>query len=271
MKNGLNKVYPDSRDYSLLHSFGALNTDTSGLPANFSIYGGQIIPNQDLPDMRFIPAVRPLPYGCTGESQTFIGGIEDNNTYAPDDLYDHTPPGVDGQGRDLRSSMKTTIDRGYKQPDGTIGNKRKAYFNCYGAGAIDDFDAVRIALWINQAEKRPVSVGSWWYPEFENPVNGSAQLPSFNTNYATLHNHMITGWRTLADGTIELEDISWQGMDYGQRGLVYFSRAIFNALMAQPYTGAYTVTKNDSTSPVPIGMTAYIDHLIYFIRNLFHV
>lgn len=270
MQSGLNKIKPDRRDYSLLHTFGAVGYDTKGLPEMFSIYDGRVIPNQNTFDTRFIPNLRPLPYGCSGESQSFIGGLEDNALYRPDDLYDHTPPYRDGTGRDMRQSLQVTIDRGYALADGTLGGKRKAYFTCYGAGAIDDYDAARIALYINQEEKRAVSVGSYWYKEFLNPVNGSLQLPSFNTNEATLHNYIVTGWRTVR-GVEELEVISWQGMNYGQQGLCYMSRAIYNALMAQPYSAAFTLTKVGSNTPVPIGFQAIVDHVIYLIRNLFHV
>lgn len=265
MQAGLEKILPDRRDYSLLHTFGAVAPDPKGLPDKFSIYDGRTIPNQDKPDTRFTPTVRALPYGCTGESQTFLGGLEDAALYRPDDLYDHTPPYNDGQGRDMRKSLQTTIDRGYSPdliylPD----NKRTAYFNCYGKGVIDDFDAARIAIWLFQAEKRAVTVGSWWYPEFAVPTQfGSVTTPSFDMRQATLHNWIITGWR--GD---ELECLSWQGEDYGYKGKVYISRAIYNKLMQQPYTGAFTVTKNTSKTPVPIGMQAVIDHLVYFIFQL---
>jgi len=81
MQSGLLKIYPHKKDYSYLHSYGATLFDTSGLPANFSVYGGQLIPDQDAQDTRFAPALPPLPMGCTGESSTFLGNIEDTNLY----------------------------------------------------------------------------------------------------------------------------------------------------------------------------------------------
>lgn len=270
IKSGLSKISPNRKDYSILHSFGATNFDTSGLPANFSIYDGRPIPNQNALDTRFIPAVRPLPMGCVAETTTFAAGLEDGAIYPPDDFYFAIPPGTDGEGRDIREGLQTAIDRGFKLPGGVIGAKRTAYFNCYGAGAIDDFDAARIAIWINQIEKRGVSVGTYWYPEFEYPVHGSLPLPSFNTSQGSLHNHLITGWRTL-NGVVELQDISWQGDMYGDAGVVYISREIYNALMQQPWTAAFTITKIGGITPVPIGMKAIVDHLVYFIRNLFKI
>ena len=270
IESGLKKITPDPSDYSLVHTYGAIADDAQGLPAQFSIYNGEVIPDQRKPDIRFTPALRPLPYGCTGESQSFIGGLQDNALYRPDDLYDNTKPFVDGEGRDMRDSLQTTIDRGYKSADGTLGNKRKRYFNCYGSGKIDDFDAARIGVWINQAERRAVTVGLWWYPEFDKTDDGTVPLPSFNTNKASLHNVIITGWRTT-NGVEEVEVISWQGMKYGKKGLCYIPRPIYNALMEQPWTASFTLTKLGPEVPVVLGAQVWIDHLVYWIRNLFRV
>lgn len=267
MKSGLSKIRPDRRDYSLLHTFGGT---TAGLPDSFRVYDGRAIPNQDMPDTRFTPALPALFYGCTGETATFDAGIQDNDLYNPQDTYLHTPPYSTDQGRDIRTVFATLINRGPYTALNTPGPLRRAYFNCYGSGAIDDFDAARIGLWINQNERRGVWVGSYWYPEFMSPVNGILPLPSFNTAQATLHCWLIVGWTTI-NGVAYLQGIPWIGENYGDKGIVYVSREIFNALMGQPYTAAYTITKVSSSAPVPIGVTAIIDHLVYFIKNLFHV
>lgn len=273
MKSGLNKIYPHRKDKSLLHSFGATTFDTQGLPANFSVYGGQLIPNQDLPDTRFSPPLPPLPMACTGESTSFICSLEDTTKlFNPQFTYIHTPPGIDGEGRDIRAALQSAIDTGLEDSNGVVGYKRLAYFNVYGAGAIDDYDACKIALWINQDEKRAVSVGSYYYSEFvENvPASGIAPTPSFNTSLASMHNWIVTGWTTI-NGVEYLETIPWIGMNYAANGKLYMSRAIYNGLMGQPWSGAFSITKVSSVTPVPIGYTAIIDHLIYFVRNLFGV
>ena len=82
MQNGLSKIYPSRKDFSLLHSYGAT---ANGIPDNYSNYDGRIIPNQDQLDGRFNPPTRPIPYGCTGETQTFDAGIQDNSLYYPAD------------------------------------------------------------------------------------------------------------------------------------------------------------------------------------------
>lgn len=273
MLKGLKPIKPHRKDYDLLktHGLGALPV-SSMLPADYSNYAGEAIPNQELPDARFNPSVGILAYGCTGETAAFDSGLQDAAVYRPDIPYLLTPPGVSNEGRDMRAMLETLIDQQALMPQsGPTGKKRLAYFNVYAAGAIDDFDAAKIALWINQSEKRSVWAGSWWYPEFSTVGEGGIlPLPSFDVRQASLHAHLITGWKTI-DGVEYLESLSWQGMDYGRRGVVYFSRELWNSLMGQPYTGMFTITKMPADSPVPVGMQATVDHLVYLVRQLFHV
>lgn len=278
---GLDLIVAKREDYSLLHSFknhpvfGAAIADPSILPDNFSIYDGREIPNQNGLDTRFNPPLPPMPFSCTGQTGAFESGMQDSALYNPRDLYLNTPPYTDGTGRDIRQMLQVLIDRGVKDDKGSLSPRRSAYFNCYGSGRIDDCDAARIGLWINQLEKRGVYVGSWWYPEFESVnLDGELPVPSFNTTQATLHNHLVLGWRNL-NGTIELQDLSWQGKDYATAGVDWIKRDIFNALMRQPYTGCFTITKTQGITPVPIGLQANFDHIVYalnqFIRNLWKV
>ena len=272
MQQGLNLIYPHKKDYSFIPSFGATAFDTSGLPANFSVYGGQLIPDQDSPDTRFVPPIPPLPMGCTGEATTFIGNIEDTNLYNPQSTYLQTPPGTLNTGRDVRDALQSTIDIGYQDAHGVVGYKRLAYFNVYGTNTISDYDAAKIAIWLNQNEKRAVSVGSWFYPEWveKTSQDGILCTPSFNTQNATLHNWIITGWKTI-NGVEYLEMIPWIGMQWGNNGIGYVSREIFNALMAQPYTAMFTLTKETSNAPIPVGWQAITDHFVYYFRNLLGV
>lgn len=269
IQGALKKIAPHRTDYGLVHTFGAA-LDKESLPAEFSIYDGRPVPNQNMPDDRFTPPGRPLPMGCTGESGAFESGLQDGALYEPHDLYDNTPPGRDGEGRDIRDMLKVLIKRGPRKADGTFGPKRKAYFNCYGSGKIDDFDAARFGLWINQNEKRGVIVGTWFYRQFGSatPTNGVVKAPSFNTNEGSLHCWLITGWKKI-NGVDHFEALTWQGSSIGWKGKQYFSRPIYNALMAQPFTGAFTITKLSGIEPVPVGVQAIIDHLVYYLRNLF--
>ena len=270
MMSGLLKIKPDKRDYHFLKTFGATVFDTAGLPAQFSVYDGRIIPNQDNPDARFNPIIPPLPEGCTGESTSFICALEDTEkVFNPQFTYISTPPHETTGGRDIRDALQSTIDTGLMDSNGVIGYKRLAYFNVYGTSTISDYDAVKIALWINQNEKRAVSVGSWFYPEWvwNTKMDGIVCTPSFNTSNATMHNWIVTGWTTIL-GVEYLECIPWLGMNFGNNGLMYMSKDIFNALMAQPFSGAFTITKEPSNTPIPVGYQAIIDHFVYYFRNL---
>jgi len=259
--SGLLKVYPRRKDYSLIPTFGAT---TDGLPDTFSVYGNQPIPNQNENDTRFPFLIPPLPEGCTGEAGAFESGIQDGTLYNPQDLYLATPPGNPYAGRDMRAMLQTLIDRGVKDASGNLSPKRLAYFNCYGAGAIDDFDAARVGIWINQSEKRGVYIGSYW-PWGDMPPAANLYVPMYSTTYP-LHCYIATGW--TPDG---LEIIPWIGQHVGDSGKFYVSREIFNSLMAMPYTGAFTITKQPSNAPIPVGYQAIIDHLTYLIRHLFDV
>lgn len=265
MNQGVRKVKPDRRDYSFLHTYAG---STEGLPDTFSIYDGRPIPDQRTYDRRFNPPLRPGPMACTGETQTFIAGLEDGALYDPMDFYDATPPGVDGIGRDVRQSLKTAVERGFKRADGVRGFNRAAYFHVYGSGKIDDFDAMRIALWMHQNSKRGISLVTYFYQEMLPDQFGNIQLPTFNTKEATLHNYLITGWRKR-NGVEELECIPWLGMESGDKGKMYIPRPIFNKLINQPYTGAFILINEDSTLPITLGWVALWNHLVAFIRQLY--
>lgn len=272
VRDGLDYILPDHRDFSLVPTFGLTPSSVQGLPDSFSIYDGREIPNQNIFDNRFTPPIFPMPFGCVGETGAFDSGIQDGKIYRPDVPYLGTVPFGTDTGRDIRTLLKAIIDNDLLvTAEGEKGPRRKAYFNCYGSGGISDFNAARMGLWINQAEKRGVWAGTFWYSEFDSPDhNGSLPLPSFDIKRASRHCYLITGWRTL-HGIVELELISWQGNEYGKAGLVYMSEEKYDALMAQPYTGAFTVTKVGSNAPIPVGTQAIIDHLIYWVRNLLGV
>ena len=273
LKPGLRPIKPDRRDYSFIPTFGATTFDVKGLPKQFSLYDGRQIPDQNQPDMRFTPPLPPLHYGCTGESISMYSGIQDNNLYSPLFNYENTYPYVHTTGRDMRKVIQHAIDVGLMDDKGEVGNHRAEYFHVYGSSKIDDFDAARIALWINQAEKRSVMIGTWFYWN-DTQNSGILPAPTFNTKEGTLHAYLVTGWKTI-DGIPHLEAIPWLGHWFGDNGRCYISRPIYNALMAQPWTAAFTITKLKGRAPIPVGMRAHVDHIVYrlhqFIRNLFHV
>lgn len=265
---GLEKIKPDRRDYSILHTYGVTPFDAKGLPSHFSIYNNIPIPNQNDLDTRFSPPGIPLPFGCTAETATFDASIQDGELYDPFYTYVNTPPGTMNTGRDMRLTL-SALKNGFLRNNASVkGVPRKAYFNVYGTSKIDDYDAAKIAIWINQGEKRGVWIGTWWY--WSTAPEGILQIPSFRISEATLHCWLITGWTTI-NGKEYLEGIPWIGKYFGDNGKVYVSREIYNALMGQPYTGAFTITKFAGNAPIPVGFAAIVDHLVYFLRSIFYI
>lgn len=264
MQQGICKLKPDRRDYHFLPSFGVTSYDLQGLPSTFSIYDGRVIPNQMGFDTRFNPPIPPMPFGCTGESGTFACGLEDSKVYNPRYLYKNTAPYDDG-GRDMRVMLAALKSGMLMDANGNLGPKRLAYFNVYGSGPIDDFDAARLAIWLGQVEKRATLAATWWYPEFSATItDGFVPAPaSYDMSRATLHSWIATGWKD--DNYLEI--IWWNSV----KG--YMHRDIYNKLMKQPWTGCFTVTKEAANAPIPVGMQAVVDHMWYalisFIRKIY--
>lgn len=263
--SGLLKIKPDRRDHHIVkhleRTYGAL--DPLSLPEKFSIYDGRSIPNQDEPDTRFDPPLPPLPFACTAETTTFLCGLEDGKLYNPEWLYRNTPP-FDNGGRDIRDALNTAAKLGLMDDKGNIGGQDwDSYGHVYASGKIDDYDAARFSCYLLS---RGVSIGTWWYGIFTLASNGLLSAPSFNTNEASLHNWLVTGWDKEG-----IELIPWIGGQWDVKGLGYLSRGVYNALLNQPYTGAFSFYKLGDQKPITLGVQAYIDHLINYIRTLFNV
>lgn len=265
VQNGTFKVKKDLRDYDFLKSraLGGVSVNADDLPSEFNVDAGLWMPNQNQ---------MGLPYGCTGFTQADLCADEDGVLYDPGDIYRATPTPLGGDpngGRNIRESLAVVCkkDRPLKRylADGT-GNPRPAYFTVKPAGKIDYFDAVRIAIWINQHEKRSVSIGSPWYPEFERPVDGILPTPESYYWHGGIpgHNWKICGWKTI-DGNTYLIGKPWQGEEYGDNGWCYVSREIFNDTMNRWGTGAFTVSDDSNVATVD---KSVVDRLVAFIYQL---
>ena len=265
IQNGYKKLKKDLRDYDFLKSkkLAGVGVQTSDLPSNFSVDAGLWMPNQN---------AMGLPYGCTGMTQADLCSDEDGVIYDPADIYDNTPPGGRDDGRDIRDSLKVVCTEGRPikryLSDG-VGNPRPAYFTVRPSGKIDYFDAVRIAILINQQEKRSVSVGTPWYPEWGVAPNGFLRAPSdYSWGHAgSGHNWKVCGWKTI-DGVPYLLGKTWQGEEWGDGGWCYVSREIFNKTMKQFGTAAFTVADDSVVATVD---KSVVDQLVAFIRNLFNL
>lgn len=267
MKQGLNPIKKDRRDYDFHKTFGSTTFNTGTLPTTYLADAGLTMFDQNR---------EGFPEGCTGYAQTDLCTDEDRMIYDAGEFYLATPPGGAGAGRDIRDSLKLLISRGPHFKDGSLGTKRTGYFNVNASSPLDWFDAIRVALWITQDEHRAISVGIPWFIDFETNVqNGLLPIPvNFSWSQASGHNAVIAGWTPrdstgnwIRNGEVFLMVKSWQGPNYGDKGWAYLSRPLANAIFAMPYTGAYTVSKIIPGTVQTINWSI-IDTLIAFIRSL---
>lgn len=279
IQNGLTKAPTDHRDYDLHKTFGSTSYDTKGLPNTFDVDAGLTMPDQN---------AEGLPMGCTGYSQADLCNNEDATIYDPADIYLNTPPGGRILGREIRKSMAVLLSRGPRTVTGGQGPKRTAFFNVRATGFLDWYDAIRVAMWVTQDEKRAVSVALPWFPEFEGIItnpDGSTSLQSMESGIlpipaklswsnASGHNAVISGWtdkntkgELIRGGEVFLRVKSWQGRTYGDQGWCYMSRALVNALLNMPYTEAMTVTKLPAGSVQRVDLNM-VERLVSFMTNL---
>lgn len=235
IKHGLKPIRLRRTDFSWHRTFGAFSA--SSLPENYDADAHLTMPDQN---------AEGLPLGCTGETTTDICTDEDFEIYDPKDLFDNTPPNDPTVGRDIRDALKVAITRGPRKKDGTFGDKRTAYFNVESKGVLDFFDACRVVLWATAMEKRSISIGTPWYPDWSSGILGKDGIMSMpknlNTQGLPWHNWKISGWVTI-DNIPYLLCKSWQGTGYGVNGIARISRDVINKVMKIYGTGAFTLSK----------------------------
>lgn len=256
IKNGLQKVRADHRDYDFHKSFGTVGTYE--FPDSFSVDASLWMPNQDIPQaFTGIDNVPALPYGCTDYAQTDLCMDEDGQIYSPMLLENETHANQNG-GADIRVSLEAA-----KQVFG-----RTAYYNIRASGAIDFFDAIRLAMYSGQPEKRAVSIGIPWFQEFErlNP-NAVLPIPVLDTANATWHNAVVPGWKSIA-GIPYLVVKSWQGAGYGDQGFCYLGRDLCNTLFTISGTGAFTLSKLTPQSVQTVDLT-WVQTIVSYVLSLF--
>lgn len=257
MQSGITKTKPDKRDRSFVKTFGAVSA--TSLPDEFDVDAGLWQPDQN---------ALALPLGCSGFTQGDLIADQEGVIIDPGEIYRDTPPYRNDTGRDLRTSLKRICSKPskYYLKDGEA-KPRSGYYNVRPSGKIDAFDAVRIAIWVNQQEKRSVSVGSSWF--WSNPPKGIAEpQKSYAWTGALGHNYKISGWKMI-DGVMYLRGKPWQGDKWGDKGWIYFNREIFNKLMKVHGNEAFTVA--DDSAPVQTIDWNIIDTLVNFIRELFNI
>ncbi len=269
IKNGTFPTKKDHRDYSLLKTrkFGAV---PATLPDSYSASNTLWIPDQETGSTLFTPPLAPEPYGCTNFSQCQLCINEDGRLYNPAYLESITHANARG-GYGVRESLKTVVKYGVQDQQGTIHTNHPAFFNIQPSGAIDAFDAVRLAMFSASVEKRGVSVGSpYWLQWGAVGPNGILPPPDYDLQFASWHNWVCEGWNTI-DGVTYLRCQMLQGANYGKGGIVFMPREQFNATMAVNGSIMFTLDKLMPGEQVQTVDMNIVQMIVSFIRQLFHL
>jgi len=243
IKSGTQPTRINHLDYSH-KSFGSIQVP---FPPSYDTDANLDMPSQDADG---------LPYGCTDETQSELANdLVQKQATNPWMLEQVTHANALG-GYDVRKALLAA--KGLNWITG--------FFNIEAIGQ-DMFDSIRDAMLSGATEKRSVSIGSKWFPEFEQVgIDGILPLPDFNGANFTWHNYSCKGWVTLND-QVYLKMKSWQGAQYGSGGWCYMSRPLFNQLMSVPGSVAFTATKG-VLPPISTISVSYLEWLISWARNL---
>lgn len=244
--HGARPTTPDHRDYDFHPSFGSIAPDR--FPDEYLTDANLTMPDQN---------AEGEPYGCTNFSQADISTDETLILKSPFDLEAVTHANARG-GYDIRKSLDAATKLGWFS----------AYFtvNPYG---LDFFDSVRLAMYSGFPEKRSVSVGTPWYPEFESKLQADGIMPepaNYSADGMPWHNWAVKGW-TTKNGQPYLICKSWQGKGYGNNGYAYIPRTLFNQMMRIRGTCAFTATNITPDTIIKIDLPAW--QVVWsYLRNL---
>lgn len=253
----------DKRDYSFHRSFGSIATPLGLLEYNYDL--GKTMPDQNADG---------LFQGCTGYTQAEIAGDEDSAIYKPFYTYKRTCDFEDhdySQPCDIRNSAKVGQAYGVQRLDETteteaLTHRRGKFFNVEKVPNEDWFNTFRQALRIG---KRPISVGTIWFPEWS--LTGSSGILSsafsFDGKWDTEggHNYKICGEKTI-NGLPHLVAKTWQGPQFGDKGWCYFPRETFNKAFDVYGTIGITQPPYDPSQILTIRLTLY-QFLLTFLNR----
>lgn len=268
IQNGCKPIRLQHTDYSILKTrkFGAV---TPAFAENYSIDAKLWIPNQQSECALFNPHVPPMPFGCTDYAQNELCMDEDGVLYNPVFIEAFTHAN-ENQGGDVRVALKSVTKNGVQDQQGNIiKDKHPVYFTIQPSGAIDWFDAVRLAMLSSSSEKRGISIGSYYWHEFNSVgLTGIYQTPSYDKEFASLHNWVVKGWMTI-EGVTYLVCQMLQGTGYGKNGITLMTRGIFNKTMSFWGSGAFMLDKLlPGEVPETVDMNI-VQWIFSYVRSLF--
>lgn len=256
MKHGLQRPTLDHRDRDFLKSF-KLRGVAPVFPDEYNTDAGLWMPDQNTVNPEF-PNTPSQPNGCTNFTQGDISADLDGKLKDPAVLEALTHANQNG-GYDIRESLLMAKRIGWIT----------GFYNIQAYAPLDYFDAIRYAAFSGYPEKRSVSIGTPWYPDWQIDAVRKTSImsmpPDLNDANLGWHNWKIGGWKTIA-GESYLKCKPLEGKNVGDGGWLYFDRPTINAVMALKYTIAFTATLATPPTIAPIDMAAF-DKLYSFLRN----
>lgn len=271
IQHGLKRIYPDHRRYSFPRTFGAI------APAQLPTEDFDYDPHLTTPDQN----ADGNPEECVVYTTKEVCQDEDQTIYTVDFLKKKMMfmTGQLSGPYQLTDGLKTAIVYGVQEPDETTDTQafqhhRGQYFQGERTNGLDFFDAIRSTLHLNRFERRSVSIGTLWMPEFEN-IGPDGIVPgdfAYNGNSDDYpgHNWKISGQKTI-NGIIYLIGKTWEGAKVGDKGFKYFPRNTINKALSIPYTGFFTVAKASQENIQVVELTILQQIVSYYrlmLKNL---
>lgn len=261
-KGGAPRPTLDHRDRSFVPSFGLTHVSAPEFPDEYVTDAGIWMPNQNTYEPTFKIAAEP--YGCTNYTSGDVSADLDGVLKNPEVLEAVTHANALG-GYDIRASLLAAKKIGWISGFYNIQPHR-----------LDFFDTMRLAMVSGIPEKRSISVGTPWYPDWQAAATGAVKNPDGTYTYAAgqkprpimpmplsldyaglgWHNWKIGGWK-LINGTPYMMGKIWEGNAVGDKGWVYFDRPLINAVMGLKFTIAFTATHMKPNSIYTIDMKAF--------------
>ena len=240
IKGGLQETKKDRRDFSYKKSFGSISL--SELPKEFYVSLPLIIKNQRDSDM------------CTAYGITAVSEDQEEIILSPEYQFakiKEITGKIDEFGADLRSAAKSVIKFGsIKEADSpyklgvqerdfiadwnnwnreldnkATDYKKGSYF--WIDGSYDFFNNIRVALWLNKAEKRSVFIGAEWHAEWSDIKDGIIKTYDPKSFYFG-HAFKIYGWKEINGEPYLVAQLS-NGKDFGDNGKFYFHSSVINS------------------------------------------
>lgn len=281
-KYSLHKTPHDPRDVRYFGSAFGKIPSLSILPANFKIGDPLFIKNQGMTDYcptfsstecsedQELTELDPLfqfmnakqialkdygilldSFGCdlrsTAKSYTLVGSVEQK--YSPYTI--NTP-------RKVIVDPSSWKDKAYM----ALAAKHKKQTYLIVSGAYDNFDNIRMVMYhamMTYNLKQSVFMGFDWYQQYNFAPNGV--VDTVGSQLVGGHAMKVYGWETDAKGVVRMLAQQSEGISYGDKGTMLFSRAVINA---QQGYGAYIF--------VPTSMVAIQNHVdagVFLDSNIF--